>query len=99
VLIGATPEGRRVLSTLLSNRGNTAIWAVRTLPAKLSLPCVVLETMFSPQAAYRMVSRGEGMTVTNLFKRAHGAALQSVATIAYDNWGIQNNVVCAPFRC
>jgi MOSC domain-containing protein YiiM len=39
------------------------------------------------------------MTVTNLFvKRAHGAALRSVATIAYDDRGIQNNVVCAPFR-
>lgn len=39
------------------------------------------------------------MTVTDLFvKRAHGAALQSVARISYDNRGIQNNVVCAPFR-
>jgi MOSC domain-containing protein YiiM len=39
------------------------------------------------------------MTVTNLFvKRAHGAELQSVETIAYDNRGIQNNIVCAPFR-
>ena len=39
------------------------------------------------------------MTVTNLFvKPAHGGALESVGTIAYDRQGIQNGVVCAPFR-
>lgn len=39
------------------------------------------------------------MTVTKLFvKRAHGGMLESVGTIACDQRGIQNNVVCAPFR-
>ena len=39
------------------------------------------------------------MNVTSLFvKRTHGGALESLGTIAYDRGGIQNNVVCAPFR-
>lgn len=39
------------------------------------------------------------MTVTTLFiKRAHGRALESVGTLAHDQRGIRNNVVCAPFR-
>lgn len=39
------------------------------------------------------------MTVTSLFvKGAHGGALESVRTVAYDERGIQNNVACAPFR-